>query len=138
MAAQHIGQVTELRPYQSRRQQWLSQTLADLAFAQGRDDEAYEILRNWAAESPNNGRPYLMLAAIDALHGRTAAATANMARHRQMLPLSNVAFLTGLRALAGAASQSQIKAVCRHPQESEEDHHEGDPTTLVRWDRERR
>ncbi len=92
-AAQHIGQVTELRPYQARRQQWLSQTLTDLAFAQGRDGEAYEILSNWAAESPNNGRPYLMLAAIDALHGRTSAATANMARHRQMLPLSNVAYV---------------------------------------------
>jgi predicted Zn-dependent protease len=81
-----------LRPYQ-RRQQWLRQTVADLAFAQGRDDEAYEILRTWAAESPNNGRPYLMLAAIDALHGRMAAATANMTKHRKMLPLSNVAYV---------------------------------------------
>ncbi|MBO9647816.1 MAG: tetratricopeptide repeat protein [Variovorax sp.] len=91
-AAEHIGQVTELRPYQ-RRQQWFSQTLADLAFAQEHDDEAYAILRNWAAESPNNGRPYLMLAAIDALHGRTDAAKANMAKHRQMVPLSNVAYV---------------------------------------------
>ena len=91
-AAQHLSQVTELRPY-PRRQQWLTQTLADLAFAQGRDDEAYEILRTWAAESPNNGRPYLMLAAIDALHGRMSAATANMAKHRQMVPLSNVAYV---------------------------------------------
>ena len=91
-ATQHISRVTELRPYQ-RRQQWLKQTLADLAFAQGRDDEAYEILRTWAAESPNNGRPYLMLASIDALHGRMAAAAANMAMHRQMVPLSNVAYV---------------------------------------------
>jgi class 3 adenylate cyclase/TolB-like protein len=91
-ATQHLEQVTELRPY-LRRQQWLRQTLADLAFAQGRDDEAYEILRTWAAESPNNGRPYLMLAAIDALHGRMAAAVANMATHRQMVPLSNVAYV---------------------------------------------
>jgi class 3 adenylate cyclase/tetratricopeptide (TPR) repeat protein len=91
-AAQHLSQVTELRPY-LRRQQWFSQALADLAFAQGRDDEAYEILRTWAAESPNNGRPYLMLAAIDALHGRMSAAAANMAKHRQMVPLCNVAYV---------------------------------------------
>ena len=34
-----------------------------------------------------------MLAAIDALHGRDAAATANMARHRQMLPLSSISYV---------------------------------------------
>jgi adenylate cyclase len=34
-----------------------------------------------------------MLAAIDALNGRAASAKANMARHRQMLPLSNMAYV---------------------------------------------
>ena len=34
-----------------------------------------------------------MLAAIDALHGRKAAAAANMARHRQLQPLSNIAYV---------------------------------------------
>lgn len=92
-AQQHIDKVTDLRPYQTRRQQSLNQSLADAAFAQGRDDEAYEILKKWSAEFPNNGKPYLMLAAIDALHGRDAAAAANMARHRQMLPLSNIAYV---------------------------------------------
>jgi tetratricopeptide (TPR) repeat protein len=92
-ARQHISKVTDLRPYQMRRQQFLHQTLADAAFAQGRDDEAYEILTNWSAEFPNNGRPYLMLAAIDALHGREADAVAHMAKHRQMLPLSNIAYV---------------------------------------------
>ncbi|SEB25585.1 tetratricopeptide repeat protein [Variovorax sp. YR216] len=92
-AQQHIDKVTDLRPYQTRRQQLLNQSLADAAFAQGRDDEAYEILMKWSAEFPNNGKPYLMLAAIDALHGRDAAATANMAKHRQMLPLSNIAYV---------------------------------------------
>lgn len=92
-AGQHIEQVVELRPFLTRQQQWLNQARAELAFAQQRDVEAYELLRNWTAESPNNGRPYLMLAAIDALHGRTASAKANMARHRQMLPMSNVAYI---------------------------------------------
>ena len=92
-AGEHMGKVTDLQPFQLHRRQWLVQSMADSAFAQGKDDEAYEILKNWAAESPNNGRPYLMLAAIDALHGRDAAAAANMAKHRQMLPLSSISYV---------------------------------------------
>ncbi|MBS0452630.1 MAG: winged helix-turn-helix domain-containing protein [Proteobacteria bacterium] len=92
-AAQQLAQVTDLRPYQMRRLQALSQARADLAFAQGHDDEAYEILSRWAAESPNNGKPQLMLAAIDALHQRSDAAAAHMARHRQLLPRSTVAYV---------------------------------------------
>ena len=89
----HLDRVTHLHPYQLRRQQWLLQTLADAAFSQGRDDDAYGTLKNWTAEFPNSGIPYLMMAAIDALHGRSAAAAANMARHRQMLPLSTVSYV---------------------------------------------
>ena len=92
-AGEHMGKVTDLQPFQLRRRQWLVQSMADSAFAQGKDDEAYEILKRWAAEFPNNGRPYLMLAAIDALHGRDAAAAANMAKHRQMLPLSSISYV---------------------------------------------
>ncbi|MEJ8823560.1 adenylate/guanylate cyclase domain-containing protein [Variovorax humicola] len=92
-AQQHMARASSLQAYQTRTKQWLIQCRADAAFAQQRDDEAYEILRNWAAEFPNNGRPYLMLAAIDALHGRKAAAAANMARHRQLQPLSNIAYV---------------------------------------------
>jgi adenylate cyclase len=93
-AQAHLGRVTtNLRPYQLRRQQWLMQTLADASFFQGHDDDAYETLKNWTAEFPNSGVPYLMMAAIDALHGRDAAAAANMARHRQMLPLSTVSYV---------------------------------------------
>jgi class 3 adenylate cyclase/TolB-like protein len=92
-ATEHINNVKNLQAYQTRPQQWLIQCRADAAFAQGHDDEAYAILRNWAAEFPNNGRPYLMLAAIDALHGRAGAAAANMAKHRQLMPLSNIAYV---------------------------------------------
>ena len=92
-AAEHMSKIADLRPFQLRRRQWLVQGMADSAFAQGRDDEAYEILKKWAAEFPGNGRPYLMLAAIDALHGRNAAAAINMAKHRQMLPLSSVSYV---------------------------------------------
>jgi TolB-like protein/Flp pilus assembly protein TadD len=92
-AGEHMGKVTDVQPFQLRRRQWLVQSMADSAFAQGKDDEAYEILKKWAAEFPNNGRPYLMLAAIDALHGRDASAAANMVKHRQMLPLSSVSYV---------------------------------------------
>ena len=88
-----MSRVTDLRPFQMRRRQWLVQSMAYSAFAQGKDDEAYGILTKWAAEFPNNGRPYLMLAAIDALHGRDAAAAANMTKHRQMLPLSSISYV---------------------------------------------
>lgn len=91
-AQQHLDKVAAQRPSQMRRQQFI-QSLADSAFAQGRDQEAYDILKNWTAEFPSNGRPYLMLAAIDALHGRKAAAELNMAKHRQMLPLSNIKYV---------------------------------------------
>jgi tetratricopeptide (TPR) repeat protein len=92
-AAEHMSKVSELQPFQLRSRQWLVECMADLAFAQGKDDEAYGILKRWSAEFPNNGRPYLMLAAIDALHGRDAAAAANMAKHRQMLPLSTISYV---------------------------------------------
>jgi len=89
----HLARVTDLRPYQMRRQQWLFQSLADASFSEGNDDEAYEVLRNWTAEFPNSGRPYLMMAAIDLLHDRDADAAANMAKHREMLPLSTISYL---------------------------------------------
>ena len=92
-AEEHVGKGIDFQPFQLRRRQWLAQSLADLAFAQGKDDEAYEILKKWTAESPNNGRPYLMLAAIDALHGRDAAAATNMTKHRQMLPMSSISYV---------------------------------------------
>ena len=92
-AQAHLSQVTDLQPHQLLRQQWLLQTLADASFSQGHDDDAYKILQNWTAEFPNNGKPYLMMAAIDALHGRDAAAAANLARHRQMLPLSTISYV---------------------------------------------
>ena len=92
-ALEQADKANALQPYETRAQQLLLQCRADAAFAQENDDEAYEILRNWAAEFPDNGRPYLMLAAIDALHGRKAAAEANMARHRELLPLSNIAYV---------------------------------------------
>lgn len=92
-AQAHLSRVTDLQPHQLLRQQWLLQTLADASFSQGHDDDAYKVLRDWTAEFPNNGKPYLMMAAIDALHGRDAAAAANLARHRQMLPLSTISYV---------------------------------------------
>ena len=100
-----------------RRQQWLLQSLADASFSQGHDDEAYKILRDWTAEFPNNGRPYLMMAAIDVLHGRNAdAAAANMARHRQMLPLSTVSYVVLTYPSTDAGFLSQRARLVAGPQ----------------------
>ena len=92
-AEARLAQVNDLRPYQLRRRQLLNQTLAEAAFAQGRDDDAYRILTHWVAEFPNNGRPYLMLAAIDALYWRDSSAAAHMAKLRSMLPRASIAYV---------------------------------------------
>ena len=92
-AAENMRKFSDLQPLQLRLRQSIMQGRADSAFAQDKDDEAYEILKNWAAEFPNNGKPYLMLAAIDALHGRNEAARIHMAKHRQMLPQSCISYI---------------------------------------------
>jgi len=84
---------TEHGPSDKRRQAYNYQLFADAAFLQGRDGEAREWLRRWAAEMPDNGRPYLMLAAMDALQDRGEEARANLARHRELLPRSTVRYV---------------------------------------------
>jgi len=80
-------------PSNRRRQTVFYQVFADRATLQGHDDEAREWLLRWTAEFPDDGRPYLRLAAIDALHGRDEQAKSNMARHRQLLPRSNLDYV---------------------------------------------
>ena len=63
-------------------------------FAQGRDEDAYGWSMRWAAEYPQSGQPHAMLAAIDALRGRSADAAAHMARHRELLPNDTIAGVT--------------------------------------------
>ena len=92
-AQAHVAMVSDLRPYEARRQQALYQLRAELAFAQGRDEEAYAVLQHWSAEFPGNGRPYLLLAAIDALGRRDAAAADNMGHFRQLQPLGTMAYV---------------------------------------------
>jgi DNA-binding winged helix-turn-helix (wHTH) protein len=79
-----------------RRQSTIYQVFADTAFLQHRDDESRDWLLRWSAEMPEDGRPYLMLAAIDALHGEEAQARSNMARHRELLPRSNLRYVESL------------------------------------------
>ena len=69
---------------------------ATAEFVQGRDDEAYKWSTRWAAEYPNSGQPYAMLAAIDALRGHDAEAAAHMAKHRELLPNDSIAYVVFL------------------------------------------
>lgn len=64
---------------------------ASLAFTLGDDDQAYALAQRALAERPTFGLAYGTLAAIDALHGRTAAAQKNMAEHLRLMPYSTVA-----------------------------------------------
>ncbi len=104
------GRFDEARPHLEFTRDWAERTLehgpsdhrlqanryqlfADAAFLQGNDDDAYRWLQRWATEMPDSGRPYLMLAAIDALKGRHDQAKAEMKRHRELLPYSNVSYV---------------------------------------------
>jgi predicted Zn-dependent protease len=80
-------------PSDRRRQTVFYHLFATRAALQGRDDESREWLLRWTAEFPDDGRPYLLLAAIDALHGRDEQARSSMARHRQLLPRSNLQYV---------------------------------------------
>ncbi|MDM0110010.1 winged helix-turn-helix domain-containing protein [Variovorax sp. J22R24] len=89
-AQRHLQKVTDLRPFQNRRQQSLNQILAEAALATGRDEEAYRILKQWAAEFPSSARPHLLMAAIDALKGRDQSALDHMAIFRAAHPLASL------------------------------------------------
>jgi tetratricopeptide (TPR) repeat protein len=80
-------------PFDHRLQAIYYALFADAAFLQGDEDKAYEWLQRWAAEMPYSGRPYLVLAAIDALKGRDEQANAHMKRHLELLPHSNLSYV---------------------------------------------
>ncbi|MEJ8856836.1 tetratricopeptide repeat protein [Variovorax robiniae] len=61
------------------------------AFVQGNDDEAYALSQRALAERPTFGIAFGTMAAIDALHGRTAEAQKNMAEHLRLVPHTSVA-----------------------------------------------
>ncbi len=63
------------------------------AFHLRRDDEAYDEMRQAAAANPRLPFPRQWMAAIDALHGRTADARANLADFEANLPGESVARL---------------------------------------------
>ena len=79
-----------------RRQAFFYQLFADKEVLQGHNDKSREWLPRWTAEFPEDGRPYLTLAAIDALQGRNEQAKSNMARHRLLLPRSNLGYVAML------------------------------------------
>jgi adenylate cyclase len=91
-ALQHIDKARGLGPGDMRLLHTLYGLSAEAAFVQGRDAEAAGQLQQWAAEYPNHGRPYAMLAAIEALQGRDAEAAVHMTKHRELLPGNTVAY----------------------------------------------
>jgi hypothetical protein len=90
-------------PSDRRRVAVFYHLFAERAVLQGHDDESREWLLRWTAEFPDDGRPYLRLAAIDALHGRDEQANSNMARHRQLLPRSNLHYVAMLNRTSNPA-----------------------------------
>ncbi|WP_431274345.1 tetratricopeptide repeat protein [Variovorax ureilyticus] len=95
-AQQEIDKARGLSPADARLLYAVYALSATANFVQGRDDEAYRWAMRWAAEYPNSGQPYAMLAAIDALRGHDAEAAAHMARHRELLPNDSIAYVVFL------------------------------------------
>lgn len=92
-AQQEIDKARGLSPSDARLLYAVYSLSATADFVQGRDDEAYRWAMRWAAEYPNSGQPYAMLAAIDALRGHDAEAAAHMAKHRELLPNDSIAYV---------------------------------------------
>lgn len=63
------------------------------AFHVGRDDEAYDEMRQAVTADPTYGFGWQWMAAIDALHGRDAPARDELARFRKLIPGHTVASL---------------------------------------------
>jgi DNA-binding winged helix-turn-helix (wHTH) protein/TolB-like protein/tetratricopeptide (TPR) repeat protein len=112
-AQQEIDKARGLSPADARLLYAVYALSATANFSQGRDDEAYRWAMRWMAEYPNNGQPYAMLAAIDALRGHDAEAAAHMARHRELLPNNSIDYVVFL-------SPSISRARCARKTESVE------------------
>ena len=59
-------------------------------FHKGQDDAAYEQFQAAALSNPNNATAWALIAAVDALHGRTDAAAQAMARLKALRPQATV------------------------------------------------
>jgi DNA-binding winged helix-turn-helix (wHTH) protein/Flp pilus assembly protein TadD len=103
--------VQEHGPADHRRQSTIYQLFADAAFLRSRDDESEQWVRRWLAEMPDDGRPYLMLAALDALKGRDDEAREHMKRHRELRPRSTAAYAAMMYASADPAISAQRKRI---------------------------
>lgn len=90
-AQQKIDQARGLSPSDARLLYAVYSLSATADFVQGKDDEAYGWAMRWAAEYPNSGQPYALLAAIDALRGHPTEAADHMAKHRDLLPNDSIA-----------------------------------------------
>jgi hypothetical protein len=66
---------------------------ADRELPQGHDDKSREWVLRSTAEFPEDGGPYLTLAAIDALQGRSEQAKSDMARRRPLPPRSSLGYV---------------------------------------------
>lgn len=64
---------------------------AEAALMRGEDARAYELAQHAAAELPSNVFAHAVLAAIDALGGRSEQAATEMATYRRLMPTATVA-----------------------------------------------
>jgi len=105
--AAHMASALKLSPLENNLIGY-TQVLAGFAdFQLGRDDAAYQRFREAAAAYPHSPRPPLVMAAIDALHGRQAEAAAHLAHVKRLRPELTIAtWLEQSRTLRGDRMQA--------------------------------
>jgi len=90
------GEVTlRLSPRDPKRVAYAHFTMGMAFFHLGRDEEAYAEFQRMAAANPRIGFSYMWMAAIDALHGRDAAAQESLDHYMQLIPIHTI---SGLKA----------------------------------------
>lgn len=92
-----IDKVQALQSTDLRLMRALYGASLDGAFTAGNDAQAREWAGRWIAQYPTSGWPWAAMAALEALAGRDDEAAAAMARHRALLPDSNLDYVRQLR-----------------------------------------
>lgn len=88
--AAHVERSRRLSPLEGPLLSFGRNVAGAALFHKGQDDAAYEQFQAAALSNPNNATAWALIAAVDALHGRTDAAAQAMARLKALRPQATV------------------------------------------------
>lgn len=88
--AAHVERGRRLSPLEGTQVSFGRAVAGAALFHKGQDDAAYQQFQAAALANPNNATAWALIAAVDALHGRTDAAAQAMARLKALRPNATV------------------------------------------------